>query len=120
MFEPQIAALRFAGKSVARRTVWSAIGGILLLCAMTFFGVALWIALEDQLGALATALIFGVVLTLLGIGALIWSRRPPRVVPREAARQMRNPMQSPALSTAALVNALILGISAGRAVRRRG
>lgn len=119
MFQPQIAALRFAARSVARKATWSAIGAVFLFAAVLFFGVAVWIFFESRYGALNTALGFGLVMTLLGVAALAFSRRPPRVVPKRAARQMQNPMNSPALSTAAIINAVVLGISAGRAVRRR-
>ena len=120
MFGPQFAALRFSAKTIARRTVWSAVGGIFLLTAFLFFGVALWIYFEGIYGALNTALGFGGVLLVLAIIAFAWARYPPRVIPKDSAHAMQNPMNSPALSTAALVNAVILGISAGRAARRRG
>lgn len=119
MFQPQLAALRFAAKSAARRTAWSIVGGIFLLAALCFFTVAIWIFFEVRYGAASTAVGFGLVLTLFGALSLAYARRPPRVVPKPAARQMQNPMNSPALSTAAILNAVVLGINAGRAVRRR-
>ncbi len=119
MFEPQIAALRFAARSYARRAKWSAIGGTLCFVGLIFLGVALWIALENEIGALATALLFGGSLLVPGVAALAFSRRPPRVVPREATEQLQNPLNNPALSVSSIANALILGILAGRAARRR-
>ena len=119
MLGPQLAALRFAGKAAARRAKWGAIGGLLLFTGVVFLGIALWITLENQYGAFATALVLGVILVVLGLMAFAFSKYPPRVVPRETAAELRNPMQSPALSTAAIVNAVVMGIAAGRAVRRR-
>ncbi|SPJ23100.1 hypothetical protein [Palleronia abyssalis] len=119
MFGPQIAALRFAIKSAARRAKWGAIGALFLLLALVFLGVAVWVALVDAVGVIPAALIIGGVCLVIGLVALAFSRYPPRVVPKEAASEMQNPMNSPALSTAAVVNAVVMGIAAGRAMRRR-
>ena len=119
MFEPQLAALRFSAKVAARRARWGAVGGICVLIALVFFGVAAWIVLEESFGALQAALILGGGFLVVGILAFLWSRYPPRFVPKETAQQMSNPMQSPSLSAAALVNALVMGVVAGRAVRKR-
>jgi hypothetical protein len=119
MFGPQANALRFAAKSFARRAKWSAIGAVLILLGVIFLGVALWIALEDRIGAVATALIAGGFFVFLGSLALAFSRYPPRVVPTEATRPLQNPLNNPALTTAGIVNAVVLGIFAGRAARRR-
>lgn len=119
MFGPQANALRFTAKSLVRRTTWGAVGGLLILMGLIFVGVAVWIVLEEQIGAVATALIAGGFLLLMGALALAYSRYPPRVVPTETTRAMQNPLNNPALSTAGIVNAVILGIFAGRAARRR-
>ncbi len=119
MFGPQLNALRFAVRSAARRAKWSAIGGILVLAGLIFLGVAGWIVLEDRFGALATSLVAGGVLFVLGLLALAFSRYPPRVIPSEQTREMQNPLNNPALTTAGIINAVVLGIFAGRAARRR-
>ena len=118
MFGAQIAALRFAVNSVKRKVTWGALGGVLMLLGLVFFGIAFWVWAVDRWGTINTAMGFGAGLWIAGILAFLWSRRPPRVIQTDEARRLQNPMNSPALSTAALVNAVILGISAGRAVRR--
>ena len=119
MFGPQIAALKFMLRSMARRVTWGALGGILVLLGLIFFGIAAWVVLEREVGLLPALMIAGGFFVLLGLLALAWSRYPPRVVPRETAETVRDPMQAPALSVASIVNALVMGIAAGRAVRRR-
>lgn len=119
MFGPQFNALRFAAKAFARRTTWGAIGGLLIALGVVFFGVALWIVLQERIGAVATALVAGAVLVILGLLALRFSRYPPRIVPSEKTRELQNPLNNPALTTAGIVNAVVLGIFAGRAARRR-
>ncbi|QFU10202.1 hypothetical protein PARPLA_00233 [Rhodobacteraceae bacterium THAF1] len=119
MFGPQLAAFRYSAKAVAHRTKWGAIGGVLCVIGLVFLSVAAWIYFEEQYGALPTALGAAGIFIVLGFFALLWAKRPPRVVSKEAAAQLQNPMNQPALSAASLVNALIMGIAAGRAVRRK-
>ena len=119
MFAPQIAALSYSAKAFAHRAKWGAIGGVLCVIGLIFLCVAGWIAAEDEFGALHTALGAAGIFILLGIFALLWSKRQPRVIPKQQAAQLENPMNQPALSAASLVNAVIMGVLAGRAVRRK-
>ena len=119
MFGAQLATLKYSAKSIAHKTKWGAIGGFLSLIGLAFLAVAAWIYFEDLYGALNTALGAGIVFLVLGLLALLWAQRPPRVIPRETAAKLENPMNSPTLSTAALINALVMGVAAGRAVRRK-
>lgn len=127
MFAPQIAALRLTLRANARRAAWSALGGILILVGLIFFGIAIFVVLEYVLGLLGALVIMGLVFVLLGALTRAWSRYPPPVAPRypaadpmrPAADPLRDPMYSPPLSAASLINAIVMGIAAGRAMRRR-
>ena len=119
MFGPQLAALTYSAKSLAHKTKWGAIAGVLFIIGLVFLSVAAWIYAEAAYGALNTALGAGAIFIVLGIFAMLWAKRPPRVVSRQAAEQLQNPMNQPALSPVALINALVMGVAAGRAVRSK-
>lgn len=124
---PQIAALKLSLRASLRRVTWGALGGILILFGVLFLGLALWILLARAVGVVAALLIAGFAFILLGIAVRSWSRYPPRVVPRQTAAPVRDPMADPMvdpvagrpLNAATILNAVVMGIAAGRAVRRR-
>lgn len=124
---PQIAALRLTLRANLRRATWGAAGGILILLGVTFFGLAILILLAQAVGVVAALLIAGFALILLGLAARSYSRYPPRVAPRPTAAPIRDPMVDPMagpvagapLTAATIINAVVMGIAAGRAVRRR-
>lgn len=119
MFGPQIDALRLSLRANARRAIWNAVGGVLILIGLIFFGIAIFVVLEYAIGLLGALVIMGLVFVLLGIFARAISQYPPRVAPQPAATPVRDPMYGQPFSAATLINAVVMGIAAGRAMRRR-
>lgn len=115
---PVLGRLQYERKRVARRIVWSIIGGVLLAAGFGFFGAALWIFLADQYSALIAALILGGTLTGAAIIAFLIGQRAPRHVPPPIVPETATSGTNAAMVQ--LVSAVLLGVSAGRALRRRG
>ncbi|TDL79381.1 hypothetical protein E2L08_10170 [Palleronia sediminis] len=112
--------LKFKAQFIARKTIWGTVAGIFLLAAAAFFIAALVISLAAAFSPLAATLIMGSVMALIGVIALGVARLPPRVRP-PAVPPTAPPDPNTALimTAASVLNALILGMNAGRSVRRR-
>ncbi|WP_375261718.1 hypothetical protein [Palleronia sp.] len=119
MFGSQIAALKFSLRANARRAAWNAVGGLLILVGLIFFGIAIFVVLEYAVGLLGALVIMGLLFILFGTVARAMSRYPPRVVTQPAAAPAPGPAYGQPFNAATVINAVIMGIAAGRALRRR-
>ena len=120
---------QLTAKSIARKTAFGSLGGIIALIGVGFLAAALWIGLADSYGAQGANLIIGALFLLIGLGVIAYSRIPPRIIPRHQAQAMADPTRpapvtatgaSPTvLTTASIAQAFILGLTAARSLGRR-
>lgn len=109
---------------LARRIVFGIVGAVFLGVGLLFFTIALWLLIELALGAILASVTLGMIFLGAGMLVLILGRRPvvppaPVAAPAPAARPEGRRRPVGVLSAAGLLEAVILGIEAGRRLRRR-
>lgn len=85
---PPLAEIRQVAKGATRRTAFMVAGGVVVLIGSAFLIVALWIAVEQALNALAAALIVAGVLLAIGLAIMGLAPRQPRFTTMDA--RLRN------------------------------
>ncbi|KAF0677281.1 hypothetical protein [Profundibacterium mesophilum] len=108
---------------VARRIVFGIVGALFLGAGLAFLTVALWLLIELALGPILASVALGMLFFGTGLLVLFLGRRPVPAPPASAAPARAVPPapgpRRPLAAGTGLLEALLLGIEAGRLIRRR-
>lgn len=123
LFAAPLLQAKMTARLVVRRAVFGAVGGLLLLIGLGFMMAALWTALAWSVGSIMASVILGLIFLGIGLLVLAFSRVPPRAIPRDVSARIADPARptprAPPITAQGVLSAFLLGLTAGRAVRRR-